>query len=141
MGLKDSFSTGDGAARDALEGALRPGEQLLGGLLATRRSGLAIRTLAVGVTADRILLVPTSRKHADEVVSLERSDIASATTKGLGTDWRTLAGDNVARLTIESRTQGTVKLSLVGDDLAGVAVAGGPSSGIVALREFLAPLG
>lgn len=141
MGWKDQLTTGTDVGRSALEAALAPGEQLAGTLLATRRSGLSVRTLALGVTADRLILAPVSEKHQGEVTSIDRADIVHSSTKGLGMDWRKLAGSNVAKLTIESRTHGEIKLSLLGDDLPERLVKGGPSSGIRALQEFLSGAG
>ena len=52
-----------------------------------------------------------------------------------------MAGDNVAKVVIQSPTHGEIKLSVLGDDLAERAVTGGPSPGVAAVREFLATIG
>jgi hypothetical protein len=141
MGLKDLFDRpgkgGDTLLRTALEPTLQPGEELVGMLMATRRSGMKPQTYALGVTGDRIILAPTSAKDGLPTLSLARSDITGSSVKHMGLGVRLLSDANASRVTIQSRTQGEVKLTLILDDIAERVVKGGPPPGVAALENFL----
>jgi hypothetical protein len=138
MGLKDLFGNEKQTLQPVLERALQPGEELVGMLMATRRSGLTPKTLALGVTKDRIILVPTSAKDGTEIMSMDRADITGSSAKHMGLALRALSDANVSRVTIQSRTYGEVKLSLILDDLGERFARGGPPPGLAALNDFLA---
>lgn len=141
MGLKDMFGSEKKTLQPVLEPALRPGEELAGMLMATRRVGLTPKTFALGVTKDRLILAPTSAKDGDETLSIEKSDISSSSAKHMGLGLRLLSDANVSKVTIQSRTYGELKLSLILDDIGERVARGGPPPGLAALNEFLADAG
>ncbi len=86
---------------------------------------------------DRIILAPTSAKDGLPTISNDRSDITGSSVKHMGLGVRLLSDANASRVTIQSRTQGEIKLTLILDDIGERLVKGGPSSGVAAFEDFL----
>ncbi len=72
--------------RAAIVPTLVPGEELLGAIHATRKSAFSGKVYAVGVTAERLILVELDRKFAPKngPVTVRRSDITKSSIDGWG---------------------------------------------------------
>lgn len=103
-GIKDLFGNEKKTLQPVLEAALQPGEELVGMLMATQRSGMTPKTYALGVTKDRIILAPTTPKDGTEVMSIDRADIVGSSAKHMNLALRAITDANVSRVTITSRT-------------------------------------
>ena len=134
------------AHRAEMEAALQPGEELCG-IIAVNHQQNAFkgRVVAIGVTPDRLLIQPLSRRgEADGPVEvLTRPDVVGASLTGAGGGWGTLeaaVADHMA-VKVVLRTAGGTKWKLFmmhGEGILGGLGGGEPQrQGVRALAEWL----
>jgi hypothetical protein len=103
--------------RPVLEPALRPGEELQGVLVASQQSALRGRMVGIGVTADRLLIQPLTRKFepSEKAISLTPDQIADAKATGAGDEWFnvTAAVMDGSAVTLRLKTTDGEKLKLM----------------------------
>lgn len=124
--------------------AVRPhvgaGELLLGVVMASRPKFLASTPYAVGVTAERVVLVPVDRRlaAAGAPISIARGEITDASVWGWGgsvADF--LSASAAAEIRFATATE-KLRLLVLGGNLVENALAGpAQRSGLEALVEFL----
>jgi hypothetical protein len=123
--------------QQALATAIQPGEELLNAANAMRQSGIAMRSVAVGVTADRIVVVPIPAKLG-KTLSFTRDDITGSSVSGLDGPRSLLSGNVIASVTLETRSEGKVKLTFLGSGPELKGASGPTRDTAVALQNFLA---
>jgi hypothetical protein len=135
----------DSKLRPALEGLLEGGEELRGICAASQQSTFKGRSVALGVTEQRLIVQPLDRRgNPDgEPISLPPERIASAKAGGAGGGW--LSVGNVildqSAIKLELRTTDGEKLKLMlmhgGEGILGKVAGGeGQAEGIAALAEW-----
>jgi len=142
MGLMDDKRReADQRLRAALEPQLLPDEPLIGVVHANEQKTFSAKFYAVGVTPDRLLLVPVNRKlqaGGDPARAFTRDDITGSSVWGWGgsvADF--LAGDSDQQIRIET-AGGKIKLMVLGGNLTENALAGEQQvGGLGALVDFL----
>ena len=127
--------------RRQLQPHLAPGETLIGALHATQAKTFSAQVFAVGVTPDRVLLLPVNRKmvsNGQAPIVVTREDIRSSSVWG----WGGTAADFVSasagqQVRIETGSA-KFKLMAVGGSPIENTVAGvGQLRGLDALVEFV----
>jgi hypothetical protein len=102
--------------RPHLEDALDSDKTLEGVCAAAQQSAFKGRSLALGVTDRRLLLIPLDRRGrpTDEVISIRPEEIASAKAQGAGGGWASveLAVMESAAVTLQIKTTGGEKYKL-----------------------------
>ena len=102
--------------RPHLEAALESGETLEGICAAAQQSAFKGRSLAIGVTDRRLLLVPQDRRGrpTGELISIHPEEIADATAGGAGGGWASVgpAIMDSAAITLQLRTTDGQKYKL-----------------------------
>ena len=119
---------------------LADGEQLVGIVHATQAKTFSADIFGIGVTADRLLIVPVNRKleRDGEPISVRREDITSASVWGYGgsaRDFVSMTADHQLRFEANGRK---FKLGVLGGNLLEDMLSG-PSqrSGLEELVSFL----
>jgi hypothetical protein len=127
--------------RAAVEPHLQPGEQLIGVVHANEPKTFSAKFYAIGVTPDRLVLLPLNRKMApsgDPPVSIARGDIVNSSVWGWGgsvRDWLSATSDQQIRIQTSSAKY---KLMMLGGNLLENTLAGDDQlSGLDALVAFL----
>jgi hypothetical protein len=138
--LDDKWAETDKLLRAQIEPHLAPGEQLLGAVHANEQKTFSAKLYAIGVTPDRLIVVPVNRKmHADgDARMITRGDITGSSVWGWGggvKEFLSANGDQQIRI---ETPQGKLKLMVVGGNMLEDALAGeGQLSGLDVLVEFL----
>lgn len=143
MGLMDNQRReADQRLRAALEPELQPGETLVGVVHANEQKTFSAKFYAVGVTPDRLLIVPVDRKlqaGGAPARAYRREDITGSSVWGWGgsvADLVSATSDQQIRI---ETAAGKMKLMVLGGNLTENALAGeGQVSGLHALIDFLA---
>jgi hypothetical protein len=139
----------DAKLRPHLEGLLGPGETLEGVCAASQQKGLfSGGSVALGVTAGRLLVQPLDRRGAPdgEALALTPQDIAEAKAEGAGGGWAdigsALMDEHAVKL--ELRTTAGEKLKLMfmraegGGLMAALGGGEGQRAGVEALAAWFA---
>jgi hypothetical protein len=130
----------DRLLRAAVEPELEPGEGIVGVVHATQAKTFSAELFAVGVTADRLVVVPLDRKMAPSgaAASVTRGDVRSSSVWGWGgsvTDFLSPRSGNEIRFETPSRGY---QLMVLGGNVFENALAGeGKRGGLEALIDFL----
>ena len=125
---------------DAVTPHLAPGEQLVGIVHVTQPKTFSADVYAVGVTADRLIVLPVNRKLQPDgdPISVRREDITKASVWGHGGSARDLASltaDQQLRFATADRS---FKLNVLGGTLLEDSLSGPTQrSGLEELIAFL----
>ena len=131
----------DRRLREQLTPALLDGEPLVGVVHATQAKTFSADLFAVGVTPDRLLILPIDRKLAakgDAAESVSRSDVRECSVWGWGgglKEFLSARGDQEIRIETPVRKY---KLMILGGNMLENSLAGeGQLAGLEALVAFL----
>lgn len=127
--------------RTRLEPCLAPGEPLVGAVQATQPKTFSAKLFAVGITPDRLIVLPVNRKWeptGDPVHSITRADITDSSVWGWGGSVRDfLSASSNEQIRIRT-PQASYKWMVLGGNLMENALAGDEHlQGLDALVEFL----
>jgi hypothetical protein len=135
-----SWEETDRRLRAAVAPELAPGEEIVGVVHANQAKTFSAELFAVGVTADRLVVVPLDRKMAASgaAESVTRADIRSSSVWGWGGsigDFLSPRSGNEIRFETPLRSY---KLMVLGGTLFEDALSGeGQRAGLEAFIEFL----
>ena len=130
----------DRRLREALAPSLGKGEDLVGVVQANQAKTFSAELFAVGVTPDRLLILPIDRKMKakGDAESVTRADVRASSVWGWGggvKEFLSMSSDREIRIETPNRTY---KLMTLGGNMAENALAGdGQLSGLEALVTFL----
>jgi hypothetical protein len=126
--------------RAELEPHLAPGEELIGAVHANRPKTFSASLFAVGVTPDRLIVLPIDKKMkaAGEPTSVTRDDITSAAIWGWGGSVRDfLSASSNYELRFETATEKYRFMTLGGTMLEDMLAGEDQLHGLDAVIEFL----
>jgi|SRR5262245_24832969 len=126
--------------RTELEPHLTPGEELVGAVHANRPKTFSASLFAIGVTPDRLILLPIDKKMKanGEPTSITRDDITGAAIWGWGGGVRDfLSGSANQELRFETNTEKYRFMTLGGNIFEDSLAGEGQLRGIDAVIEFL----
>lgn len=139
--LGDRRAEAERLLTEQLQPLLRPGEVLVGAVHANEQKTFSTRLYALGVTPERLILLPVNRKlqpSGDPVRSITRADVRGCSVWGWGgsvSDFLSISSDQQIRI---ETPEGKLKLMVLGGNLLENALAGeGQLRGLDALVEFL----
>lgn len=132
----------------ALEGALEPGEELRGTVVATWSKTFSGGVYGLGVTDRRLLLQALDRRGnpKDTVRAIAAGEVAKAEIDGAGGGWMTAPAAilDATAITLKLKTTEGEKLELSmmhgQGALKGLSGGEGQAEGVVALAEWVAAL-
>ena len=140
MGLFDARAAQASARyRELVTPLLQPGEDLLGTLQATEKSSFSYKGWVVGVTADRLIMVPVDRKlnaKAPEC-SVRREDITASSVDGMGGGLKHFATGELGDIRFDTADR-TWKLLIMGGGADRLVTGQEQTDGKALLLEFLA---
>lgn len=116
------------------------GEALIGTGLATHKTAFKNVMFHFGVTPTRLIFVTVDRRQqpSGDVIELTESDVVRSSVNGSGAGLRHALGDNAGEVWIDTRANGKLKLSMLGDGILDRKLGGeAQAGGAVALCEFL----
>lgn len=138
--MKGKWEVAAQALRNQLQPLLAPDEQLVGAVHATEPKTFSAKIYAVGVTPDRLILLPLDRKmqaNGDAPRSITRADITGSSVWGHGGSVADWLGDGDQQIRIET-AEGKLKLMVLGGNMLENALAADDQlRGLDALIEFV----
>jgi len=125
--------------RELVTPLLRPGEELLGTLQANEKSSFSYKGWVVGVTPDRLIMVPVDRKlnAKSEETSVRHEDITASSVDGLGGGLKHFATSDLGDIRFDTPDR-TWKLLIMGGGIDRVVTGEEQTDGKALLLEFLA---
>jgi hypothetical protein len=123
-----------------LEPRLRPGEELIGAILVNQQRKFSANLYAIGVTADRLIVLPLDRKMkaSGDPESVTRDDVTGSAIWGWGgsiKDFLDVSADQELRF--ETATEKYKFMTLGGNILENSMSGDGQLRGLDAVIEFL----
>jgi hypothetical protein len=138
--MDDKWAETDRRLRAQIEVQLAPGEALLGAVHANQAKTFSAQQFAVGITPDRLVVVPVNRKleASGEVRSITRADVLASSVWGWGggmKEWLSMTGDQQIRIETPNEK---FKWAILGGNMFENALAGDEQlAGLSALIEFI----
>ena len=123
-----------------LEPCLKPGEELIGAILVNQQRKFSANLYAIGVTADRLIVLPLDRKMkaSGDPESVTRDDVTGSAIWGWGgsiKDFLDVSADQELRF--ETATEKYKFMTLGGNILENAMAGDGQLRGLDAVIEFL----